>query len=78
MPSSLFGPMALSGFDHSWFLLFLLVPLGLVAVYIFMRRDPPTRTLRFANMGILQRVASRQAKRWRQLPASCSSHHWWL
>jgi Ca-activated chloride channel family protein len=61
--------MALSGFEHSWFLLFLLVPLGLIAVYGVMRREPPLRTLRFANMEILQRVAPTQAKRWRQVPA---------
>jgi Ca-activated chloride channel family protein len=32
MTLPLLGPMSLSGFDHSWFFLFLLVVLGLAAM----------------------------------------------
>ena len=34
MTLPLLGPMTLSGFEHAWFFLFLLVVLGIVALYV--------------------------------------------
>ena len=64
-----FGPMSLSGFDHPWFLLFLLVVLGLVVLYLFVQRARQKRVLRFANMDLLESVAPKRPARWRHLSA---------
>src|ERR687898_526702 len=57
MPSSLFGPMALSGFEHSWFLLFLLVPLGLANMEI-LQRVAPTQAKRWRQLPAVLLIAS--------------------
>ena len=64
-----FGPMSLSGFDHPWFLLFLLVVLGLVVLYLIVQRARQKRVLRFANMELLESVAPKRPARWRHLSA---------
>jgi Ca-activated chloride channel homolog len=61
--------MTLSGFEHVWFLLFLFVPLGVVALYIVVQLARHKRMLRFANMELLESVAPKRPSRWRHLPA---------
>ncbi|BBU23055.1 VWA domain-containing protein [Mycobacterium xenopi] len=70
MTLPLLGPMTLSGFEHPWFFLFLLVVLGIVALYIIMQVARHRRMLRFANMELLESVAPRRPTRWRHLPAT--------
>lgn len=65
----LLGPMSLSGFEHIWFFLFLLVVLGIVGLYIIVQQARQKRMLRFANMELLEKVAPKQPTRWRHLPA---------
>jgi Ca-activated chloride channel homolog len=65
----LLGPLTLSGFADSWFFLYLLVILGLLAAYILMLLARRRRVLRFANMELLERVAPRRrSTRWRHVP----------
>lgn len=69
MTLPLLGAMSLSGFEHSWFFLFLLVVFGLAAMYILMQLARQRRMLRFANMELLESVAPQRPSRWRHLPA---------
>ena len=69
MTLPLLGPMSLSGFEHVWFFLFLLVVLGIVALYIIVQLARQRRMLRFANMELLESVAPKRPTRWRHLPA---------
>src|SRR4051812_12260232 len=64
-----FGPMSLSGFKNPWFLLFLLVVLGLVGLYVIVQVGRQKRMLRFANMELLESVAPKRPSRWRHLSA---------
>jgi Ca-activated chloride channel family protein len=72
MTVPLLGSLALSGFVHTGFFLYLLVVLALVGLYVlvqFARRR--RRALPFANMELLARVAPVQrADRWRHVPAT--------
>lgn len=61
--------MTLSGFEHSWFFLFLLVVAGLIALYVILQLARQKRMLRFANMELLESVAPKRPSRWRHLPA---------
>jgi Ca-activated chloride channel homolog len=61
--------MTLSGFEHAWFLLFLLVVFGIVALYVIVQVARHKRMLRFANMELLESVAPKRPSRWRHLPA---------
>jgi Ca-activated chloride channel family protein len=61
--------MTLSGFEHAWFFLFLLVVLGLIGLYIVVQLARQRRMLRFANMELLESVAPKRPSRWRHLPA---------
>jgi Ca-activated chloride channel family protein len=63
------GPFALSGFAHDWYFLFLVLVVGLVALYVVVQSSHRQRTLRFANMELLDRVAPKRPKRWRHLAA---------
>ena len=63
------GPLTLSGFAHKWYLLFLLVVLGLVGLYIIVQLSRHKRVLRFANMELLASVAPKRPSRWRHLAA---------
>jgi Ca-activated chloride channel family protein len=65
-----FGPMSLSGFKNPWFLLFLLVVLGLVGLYVIVQVARQKRMLRFANMELLETVAPKRPARWRHLSAA--------
>jgi Ca-activated chloride channel homolog len=69
MTLPLLGPMTLSGFEHKWYFLFLLVILGLVGLYIVAQLARQRRLLRFANMELLESVAPKRPTRWRHLPA---------
>jgi Ca-activated chloride channel family protein len=63
------GPITVSGFQHSWFLLFLLVVLGLIGLYAGAQFARQRRMLRFANMELLDSVAPTRPTRWRHVPA---------
>src|SRR6202012_1879515 len=69
MTLPLLGPMSLAGFEHSWFFLFLLLVVGLTALYIVMQVARQRRMLRFANMELLESVAPKRPSRWRHVPA---------
>ncbi|EFG74381.1 von Willebrand factor type A domain protein [Mycobacterium parascrofulaceum ATCC BAA-614] len=69
MTLPLLGPMSLSGFEHAWFFLFLLVVAGLAALYIVMQLARQRRMLRFANMELLESVAPKRPPKWRHVPA---------
>jgi Ca-activated chloride channel family protein len=69
MTLPLLGPMTLSDFKHPWFFAFLLVVLGLVALYIIVQAARQKRILRFANMELLESVAPTRPSRMRHLPA---------
>src|SRR6478736_8347657 len=69
MTLPLLGPITLSGFEHAWFFLFLLVVAGVVALYIIVQLARHRRMLRFANMELLESVAPKRPSRWRHLPA---------
>ncbi|TPG36751.1 VWA domain-containing protein [Mycolicibacterium hodleri] len=70
MTVPLLGPLALSGFAHAWYFLYLVVVLALAAVYVILQFARHRRVLRFANMDVLQRVApSASRRRWCHVPA---------
>ncbi|ULE32701.1 VWA domain-containing protein [Mycobacterium sp. IDR2000157661] len=69
MTLPLLGPITLSGFEHVWFFLFLLVVLGIAALYVVFQMARQRRMLRFANMELLESVAPKRPSRWRHLPA---------
>jgi Ca-activated chloride channel family protein len=69
MTLPLLGPMTLSGFEHVWYLLFLLVVLAVVGLYVVVQLARQKRMLRFANMELLESVAPKRPTRWRHLPA---------
>jgi Ca-activated chloride channel family protein len=69
MTFPLLGPMTLSGFEHPWFFLFLLVIAGLVGLYVIVQYARQKRVLRFANMELLESVAPKRPTRWRHLSA---------
>ena len=69
MTLPLLGPMSLSGFDHAWFFLFLLVVVGLATLYVLMQLARQRRMLRFANMELLETVAPKRPTKWRHVPA---------
>jgi Ca-activated chloride channel family protein len=61
--------MTLSGFEHPWYLLFLLVVLAVVGLYVVVQMGRQKRMLRFANMELLESIAPKRSGRWRHLPA---------
>jgi Ca-activated chloride channel family protein len=61
--------MTLSGFEHAWFFLFLIVVFAIVALYIVVQLARHKRMLRFTNMELLESVAPKRPSRWRHLPA---------
>lgn len=69
MTLPLLGPLSLSGFEHTWYLLFFLVIIALVVLYLVMQRTRNRRVLRFANMELLESVAPKRPAKWRHLPA---------
>jgi Ca-activated chloride channel family protein len=73
MSLPLLGPMTLKGFQYEWFLLFLLVVLGVVAFYIVAQLARRPRVLRFANLELLEGVAPQRPSQWRHGPAMAST-----
>ena len=69
MTLPLLGPMTLSGVEHTWYFLFLLVVLVVIGLYIVVQLARQRRLLRFANMELLESVAPKRPTRWRHLPA---------
>src|SRR5436190_10610868 len=69
MTLPLLGPMTLSGFEHAWYFLFLLVVLAVVGLYVVVQMRRQKRMLRFANMELLESIAPKRSSRWRHLPA---------
>ena len=69
MTLPILGPISLSGFQHAWFFLFLLVVAGLVALYVIAQVARQRRVLRFANMELLESVAPQRPNRFRHLSA---------
>jgi len=69
MTLPLLGPMALTGFAHPWFFLFLLFVAGLIGLYVITQFARQKRILRFANMELLESVAPKRPNRWRHLSA---------
>src|SRR3954467_7632119 len=69
MTFPLLGPMSLSGFEHSWFFLFLLAVAALIALYVALQLARQRRMLRFANMELLESVAPKRPSQWRHVPA---------
>jgi Ca-activated chloride channel family protein len=61
--------MSLSGFEHAWYFLFLLVVLAVIGLYVVVQLARQKRMLRFANMELLESVAPKRSTRWRHLPA---------
>jgi Ca-activated chloride channel family protein len=61
--------MTLTGFEHTWYFLFLFAVLGLIGLYIVVQMARQKRMLRFANMELLESVAPKRPSRWRHLPA---------
>ncbi|MBS4728968.1 VWA domain-containing protein [Mycobacterium sp. SM1] len=68
MTLPLLGPLTLSGFEDPWFFLFLLIVLLLVGLYVAVQLTRRRRTLRFANMDVLEQVAPHRPGRWRHVP----------
>ncbi|HTX95852.1 MAG TPA: VWA domain-containing protein [Mycobacterium sp.] len=68
MKLPLLGPVSLTGFQHAWFFLFLLVVLLVVGLYVMQQLARRRRVLRFANMEVLERVAPARRSRWRHVP----------
>jgi Ca-activated chloride channel homolog len=69
-PVPLLGTLAVSGFSHAWFLLFLVAVAAMLAGYVVVQRARRRRVLRFANLELLQSVAPLRRRRWRHLPAA--------
>ncbi len=63
------GPASLSGFEHPWFFLFLIVVVAIAGLYEWMQLARKKHVLRFANMELLETVAPSRPNRFRHLPA---------
>jgi Ca-activated chloride channel family protein len=63
------GPMSLSGFEHPWYLLFLIVVAAVAGLYVVAQLARQKRMLRFANMELLESIAPKRSTRWKHLPA---------
>ena len=69
MTIPLLGPMTLTGFQHAWWFLFLVLVIVLIALYVIAQLARQRRILRFANMELLESVAPQRPNRWRHVPA---------
>jgi Ca-activated chloride channel family protein len=59
--------MTLTGFEHAWFFLFLVVVVGLVGLYIVTQLARRKRMQRFANTEMLESVSPNRPSRWRHV-----------
>ena len=62
--------LSLTGFTAAWWFLLLLVVAALAAGYVLIQRTRKRRTLRFANLDLLERVAPKKQGWWRHAPAA--------
>ena len=62
--------LSLTGFTAPWWFLLLVVVAALAAGYVLVQRRRKRRTLRFANLDLLEKVAPRQQGWWRHGPAA--------
>jgi Ca-activated chloride channel family protein len=62
------GELSLSGFQSPWLFLFVLVPVGLVALYVFVQLRRGRRMRRFTDRDLATTVVPRRAHRLRHLP----------
>ena len=62
--------LSLTGFTAPWWFLLLLVVAALAVGYVLIQRARKRRTLRFANLDLLERVAPRKQGWWRHAPAA--------
>lgn len=62
--------MSLAGFTAPWWFLLLVVVLALILGYLLMERGRRKRTLRFANLPLLEKVAPKRLGWWRHAPAA--------
>lgn len=62
--------MSLSEFNSPWWLLFVLVVVGLVVGYVLAQRRRHKHTLRFSNMELLEKVAPTRPGYWRHVPTA--------
>nr|WP_206030879.1 VWA domain-containing protein [Rhodococcus sp. B10] len=60
----------MSDFTSPWWLLFLLVVIGLVVGYVLVQRARHKHTLRFSNMDLLEKVAPTRPGYWRHVPTA--------
>lgn len=71
MTLPLLGPVSLTGFQHIWwFLLFLVVVLGLAGYYAVTQLSRRRRLQQFANTELLDSVAPKRPSPWRHVPAA--------
>ena len=59
--------MTLTGFEHAWFFLFLVVVVGLAGLYVVTQLARRKRMLRFANTELLESVSPQRPSRWRHV-----------
>jgi Ca-activated chloride channel family protein len=69
MTLPLLGPMPLSGFAHPWYFFFGLAALAVTGLYIIVLRARRKRVMRFANLELLEAVATPRRTQLRHLPA---------
>ncbi|MEU5692240.1 VWA domain-containing protein [Actinosynnema sp. NPDC020468] len=62
--------MSLSGFTAPWWFLLLLAVAALAAAYVVVQRVLRRRTLRFANLPLLEKVAPKRQRWWRHVPVA--------
>jgi Ca-activated chloride channel family protein len=62
------GELSLSGFQSPWLFAFVLVPVGLVALYVFVQLRRGRRMRRFTDRDLATTVVPRRAHRLRHLP----------
>ncbi len=70
MSIPLLGTLSVTRFADAWFLLFFVVIAAMIAAYVVAQRLRRRRVLRFANLDLLQSVATPRPRRWRHLPAA--------
>ncbi|HEX3592636.1 MAG TPA: VWA domain-containing protein [Pseudonocardiaceae bacterium] len=61
--------MSLSGFTTPWWLLLLIIVVALAVGYVLAQLSRRKRSLRFANLEMLERVAPKRQGWWRHVPA---------
>ncbi|HXA11216.1 MAG TPA: BatA domain-containing protein, partial [Mycobacterium sp.] len=62
------GPMSLSGFQHSWLLGFVLVPIGLLGLYVLAQIRRRRRMRRFTDPELADTVVPKRESRLRHVP----------